>query len=149
MPPALYLSYTLNLVCNIVWLILWDREYMPAALGVIILLVLSLVVCLFLSYRAVLISLPALTRYKLTKEVSSSVHQLSPAKTSPTRYVSQSASPHPMKLHQGAMHPSQSQTPDTCSKRNFHEHSTFLCTASTHNCILKHVQVLTSGMMML
>ena len=77
MPPSLYLTFSLNLVCNITWLILWDREYMPAGLGVIVLLLLTLIACVVISYRAVLVNMPALIRYKLTKEVTT-VHWFKP-----------------------------------------------------------------------
>ena len=59
MPPSLYLTFSLNLVCNITWLILWEREYMPAGLGVIVLLLLTLIACVVISYRAVLVNMPA------------------------------------------------------------------------------------------
>lgn len=70
MPPLLYIIYSVNMVLNVTWLILWDRELMPAGLGVIIAMALTLMACLALSYHAVYTNTPSLIRYKLTKEVS-------------------------------------------------------------------------------
>ena len=52
MPPSLYWTYIVNLGLNVTWLILWDREEMPAGLAVIFSLSVVLIICQVISYRA-------------------------------------------------------------------------------------------------
>ena len=70
MPPLMYVTYIVSCGFNILWLILWDRQEMPAALAVIFLLSVTLIVSQIVSYRALNQYEDELREYKLTKEVS-------------------------------------------------------------------------------
>ena len=44
--PVVFFVYSLNLLSNIAWLIVWDREYLTAAFGIILFLTFSLYICI-------------------------------------------------------------------------------------------------------
>ncbi|XP_071507759.1 uncharacterized protein [Diadema antillarum] len=51
--PVFLVTYTLNLVFNITWLFLWDRQYLPIATPCLALITFTLYLCLWFNHRAV------------------------------------------------------------------------------------------------
>jgi len=53
LPPALFIFYSLNLCCNISWLILFDRQYIDASLGVSAGMALTAYICIGVTMHSV------------------------------------------------------------------------------------------------
>lgn len=68
MPYSIYIIYIFSSVVNVIWLILWDREEMIAALPIIALIPFSLYCCTAVSCIAVHKCQPVLNKHNLMKE---------------------------------------------------------------------------------
>ena len=69
LPVTVYAIYIVNNLANIAWIIIWDREYMIAALIVIVITPFTLYCCLFISFRRLYKSLAYLTKNSAVKEI--------------------------------------------------------------------------------
>ncbi|KAL4229510.1 hypothetical protein ACF0H5_012550 [Mactra antiquata] len=69
LPPVFYVVFLLNNIFVVAWLIVWDREYINWALGVIIFTPFTLYICLVFSYRGLYNSIETLQRGGAGKEV--------------------------------------------------------------------------------
>ncbi|XP_050404418.1 uncharacterized protein LOC126820458 [Patella vulgata] len=69
MPPAVYAIFIINLCCNIVWLFLWDRQYLIAALCLIAMTPFTLYCTLYFSFSRLYRNLSYMTKRALGKDV--------------------------------------------------------------------------------
>lgn len=69
LPVSVYAIYIINNLANIAWIIIWDREYMIAALCVIVITPFTLYICLAISWRRLYQNIEFLSKNGATKEI--------------------------------------------------------------------------------